>query len=124
MRRSPSSRKKAERRGRVGEVLAALYLRAQFFAIKSTRFKTPVGEIDLVAERGDLTIFVEVKVRASKSQEYEALAAVNKNRISRAANFYLSKNPAIANRSLRFDVIFLAPWSWPRHVMGAFDFLE
>ena len=124
MPRSPSSRKKAERRGRIGEILAALYLRAQFFAIKASRIKTPVGEIDLVAERGRLTVFVEVKVRANKHKEADALAAVNKHRISRAANYYLTKNPHLADRYLRFDVIFLAPWSWPRHVRGAFENLE
>ena len=34
---------------------------------------------------------------------------------------HLAKNPALADKTLRFDVIFLAPWSWPRHVRNAFD---
>ena len=56
-------RLKAERQGRRGETLAALYLQAQLYQIVARRFKTPVGEIDLIAERFGTTVFVEVKAR-------------------------------------------------------------
>lgn len=121
MRRSPSSKITAERWGRTGEILAALYLQAQFFTIRDRRVKTPVGEIDLVAQRGSLTLFVEVKARADRAREAEALAAVNQRRIVKAAHFYLSRHPKLTAQTIRFDVIFLAPWSWPRHVRNAFD---
>lgn len=121
---SRSNRKKAERNGRLGEVLAALFLRLKFYSIRATRVKTPVGEIDLVAARGKTTIFVEVKLRKTAAAEAEALQAVNRRRISRAASYYLARNPQLAGRPLRFDVIFLAPFAWPRHVTGAFEILE
>ena len=121
------SRPKSERRqgaetwGRHGETLAAWYLRLKGYRILATRLKTPVGEIDLIASRWGTTVFVEVKSRRSATQERDALLAVNQHRIVRAAEYYVSRHPSLATRPLRFDVIFLAPRMWPRHVMNAFD---
>lgn len=111
----------AELFGRRGETLAAWYLRLKGYRIVATRVKTPVGEIDLVARRFGLTAFIEVKARQARSEEAVALAAVNTTRISRAAQYYVARHPALAETPLRFDVIFLAPRTWPRHVKGAFD---
>lgn len=126
MPRSPSKPKnrlrlRAERDGRAGEFWAALYLRAQLYRIVATRFRTPVGEIDLIAERFGTTVFVEVKSRAFSAGEAEALEAVNCRRIVRAAQYYLMRHPALAATPLRFDVIFLAPFAWPRHLKNAFS---
>lgn len=127
MRRSNSNpdpshgRKRAERRGRLAETLAAWYLRARFYAIVKQRFKTPGGEIDLIARRGQTLVFVEVKMRRSARMEFDALAGVNQGRIVRAAKFFLAQNPSLAEKTIRFDVIFLAPFNWPHHLEGAFD---
>ncbi|MGV8832714.1 MAG: YraN family protein [Devosia sp.] len=111
----------AYRGGHRAEALAAWFLRLKFYAIIARRYKTPVGEIDLIAERFGTTVFVEVKARTAASSQTEALEAVNQARITRAAAYWLSRNPAKADSDLRFDVIFLAPWRWPRHVINAFD---
>ena len=111
----------AERQGRRGEALAALWLRAQLYRIVERRFKTPVGEIDLIAERFGTTVFVEVKSRGRADGEVEALGKVNQRRLVRAAGYYLTRHPKLAATPLRFDVIFLAPGSLPRHVRGAFE---
>ena len=111
----------AESLGRRGEALAAWYLRLKGYGIVATRVKTPGGEIDLVARRFGVTVFVEVKSRASRGELAMALAAVNAKRIARAAEHYLARNPALAATPLRFDVIFLAPMAWPRHVKNAFQ---
>ena len=126
MRPSPSRpksnfRRFAEGSGRRGEAWAALFLRLQFYRIIAMRVKTPVGEIDLIAQRGGVTVFVEVKSRSFSHQEAEALAAVNRRRIVRAAQLWLTRRPALANTDMRFDVIFLAPFAWPRHIVNAFD---
>lgn len=126
MPRSPSKPKSsarldAERQGRRGEALAALFLQAQFYRIVERRFKCPVGEIDLIAERFGTTVFVEVKARDRAEGVGEALEQVNQQRIVRAAEYYLSRHPKLAATSLRFDVIFLAPRAWPRHLKNAFD---
>lgn len=113
-------KQRAERFGRFGEWAAEALLRAQFFRIRARRFKTPLGEIDLIATRGSLTIFVEVKTRRSGAGRDMALNAVNRRRISRAAKWYLAHHPAAASGAIRFDVIFLAPFARPYHVKGAF----
>jgi putative endonuclease len=123
MRRSNSNpeRRRAERAGRRAETIAAWYLRAKFYAIVKQRYKTPVGEIDIIATRGRTTIFVEVKSRKNPRMEFDALASVNRHRIVQAAKFFLAQNPQLVENSLRFDVIFLAPFIWPHHLRGAFD---
>lgn len=118
---SRSSRLGAELFGRRSESLAAWYLRLKGYRIVASRVKTPVGEIDLIARRFGTTAFVEVKARQHSGEVAVALEAVNTSRISRAAQYYISRHPALAETPLRFDVIFLAPGTWPRHVKGAFD---
>ena len=107
--------------GHRGEALAAWFLRLQFYRIVAQRYKTPVGEIDLIAERFGTTVFVEVKARGQTSGYADALQAVNRPRIVRAAQYWLAKHPAKVETPFRFDVIFLAPRSWPRHLVNAFD---
>ena len=116
-----SFRRFAESAGRRGEFWAALLLRLKFYRILASRVKTPLGEIDLIASRGKLTVFVEVKSRSFSHQETEALYAVNRRRILRAAQYWLIREPKRAEGELRFDVIFLAPFAPPRHLKGAFD---
>jgi putative endonuclease len=113
-------RQLAESFGRRSEWAAAWYLRLKGYRIRDTRVKTPVGEIDLVAERFGVIVFVEVKARARRDSDFDPLYAVNVNRIVRAAQYYLARHPRIAGRDLRFDVILLAPMTWPRHVVDAF----
>ena len=110
-----------EAAGRRGEFLAALFLQMQGYRIIGRRVKTPVGEIDLIARRGDTIAIVEVKARSFSHQETEALLAVNQRRIIRAARFWLTGKTAMASAHIRFDVIFLAPFAWPRHIVNAFD---
>ncbi|MFC3704203.1 YraN family protein [Devosia honganensis] len=121
-RSSPGTERRlaAQRSGGRGEALAALFLQMRFYRIRDRRFKTPVGEIDLVAEKGDAIVFVEVKTRLRPGDEAMALEAVNRARIVRAAQYWLARHPAENGRDFRFDVIFLAPRRWPRHLINAF----
>lgn len=114
-------RQRAEKAGRRAEFWVGIYLRLQGYSITATRVKTPVGEIDLIARRGALTLFVEVKARKNRAAERTALESVNQHRIVRAAFYYLARHPHLSDRDLRFDVIFLAPFAWPRHVRNAFE---
>lgn len=114
-------RQGAEVYGRRGEALAAWFLRLKGYRILETRYKTPIGEIDLIARRFGTTAFIEVKSRRSAALEGEALSVVNTRRIVRAAEYYISRHPRLAQASLRFDVIFLAPRMWPRHMKNAFQ---
>ena len=118
--RSKQSRLAAELFGRRGETLAAWYLRLKGYRILSSRFKTPMGEIDLVSKRFCTLLFVEVKARRSGSVA-DAWLAVNDRRMTRAADYFLARHPRYTGSDMRYDVIFLAPMAWPRHVVNAFD---
>src|SRR3546814_20155523 len=61
-------RRLAEAAGRRGERLAAWWLRLKGWRILDTRVRTPAGEVDLVAKRGNLVAFVEVKMRKSAAE--------------------------------------------------------
>ncbi|WDR07340.1 YraN family protein [Devosia rhodophyticola] len=116
-----NARQKAHRGGHLAEFWAAWFLRLQLYSILETRYKTPVGEVDLVARRGETLVFVEVKARQSSANLASALEAVNTRRISHAAAHYLARHPDSGQLTCRFDVIFLAPGHWPRHVRNAFQ---
>lgn len=116
-----SARIAAYRGGHRGEALAGWFLRLKFYRILARRYKTPLGEIDLIAERLGTVVFVEVKARRHAASELETLDSVNRLRIVRAAQFWLARHPARAQADCRFDVIFLARGQWPRHVINAFD---
>ena len=110
------SRRGRERAGRFAELVAAWALRLRGYRILEQRYATPVGEIDLVARRGDLLLFVEVKHRPRPGVALEALLPRQQQRIARAASFYLQRRPRLAGCAVRFDLVAVAPWRLPRHV--------
>jgi putative endonuclease len=116
-----AERRAAETRGRRAEVLVAWYLRLKGYRVLARRYKTPVGEIDLVVRRGRQIAFVEVKVRGTSDDGLFAVSAAGRRRIARAAQLWLATHPQAAGLNLRFDVVVAAPRRWPRHLTGAFD---
>ena len=108
-------RRGAERRGRHAETLAALWLTLKGYQVLATRVRLPVGEIDLIAQRGQVLAFVEVKQRAKQSDALQAVTARNWERISRAAEVWASTHPQAAQLDWRFDLIAITPYSRPRH---------
>lgn len=115
------SRRRAERRGRVGEHVAALLLTAKFYRIVARRFRASGGEIDLVARRGASLVFVEVKARATIDDALCAIGPRSRRRITDAARAWTQHRPRDGALAMRFDVIAVAPWRWPRHIVGAFE---
>ena len=114
-------RKQAYARGHKGEGLAAFWLILKGHKILQKRCKTPVGEIDLIARKGQTLLFVEVKARADFETGAEAITTRQKQRIIRAAQYYLSGHPEIAQRPMRFDVILHAPPLKLRHIKNAWQ---
>lgn len=113
------SRQSHERAGRLAEAVAAWLLRLKGFRIVARRYATPVGEIDLVAARGSLVVFVEVKQRALLDLAAAATSARQRRRIARAAATFLQRHPALRHACCRFDVVAVAPARWPLHVADA-----
>ncbi|WP_435417609.1 YraN family protein [Parerythrobacter aurantius] len=113
-------RQRAERSGREGERLAALWLRAKGWSILAERLKTPLGEIDLIARRGKLVSFIEVKWRKDRS---ELDHAIDERRLSRvaAATQAVAHDFATNGEDIRIDVILLAPGCFPRHIANAWQ---
>ena len=111
----------AFRRGLSAESRAALLLIAKGYRIVARRWKTPVGEIDIVARRRRDLVFVEVKAREQLDAAAEAVTAHGQQRIVAAAEFWLASHPDDAERFIRFDVILVAPGKMPRHLANAFD---
>jgi putative endonuclease len=114
------SRERAERHGRRGEGFAALWLRLQGWRIVARRVKTPRGEIDLIARRRRTVAFVEVKWRKTAAERDLAIDTYRLRRVAAAVE-------AVAHRFLRagdnprIDVLLLAPGSWPRHIVNAWQ---
>jgi putative endonuclease len=113
-------RLRAYRHGVFAETAAALLLRLKGHRIVARRYKTPVGEIDLVALRGRRLAFVEVKQRRSLDEAGWALPTRARRRIVRAAQYWLSSHPDFAGHDIAFDVVLAAPWAWPRYIANAF----
>lgn len=98
---------------------AELFLLLKGYRVISRRFKTPLGEIDLVAKRGRTLVFVEVKWRETAVEAAEAIHAKNQARVSRAAALYLQQHPQYTDMDTRFDAVVMARGVWPRHIEGA-----
>ena len=113
-------RVRAYRHGLFAETVAALLLRLNGHRIVARRYKTPVGEIDLVALKGKRLAFVEVKGRKTLDEAGWSLPTWARRRIVRAAQYWLAGHPDYAGHDLAFDVVLAAPWTWPRYIENAF----
>lgn len=108
-------RRKAERRGRLAESVAGLWLRLHGWRILAYRQRVPGGEVDLVARRGRIVAFVEVKARASEQAAGMALDRHRLKRVAVAAE-QLAPRFARAGDDIRIDAMFIVPGRLPRHL--------
>jgi putative endonuclease len=115
------ARVEAFRTGLSAESRAAALLIAKGYRILAKRFRTPHGEIDIVARRRNLIVFVEVKARATLDDAAYAVTPRQQARIIAAAQIWLMAHPEHEGYDLRFDAMLVAPRRLPRHLMAAFD---
>lgn len=106
-------------KGLRAEFLAKLYFRLKGYQIVGERFKTPVGEIDLILKKGRRLAFVEVKWRGTAAAAAESIHAKNQSRVKRAATLYLQRYPEYTQYELGFDALVMAPGAWPQHIRNA-----
>ena len=111
----------AFRAGISAESRAAAFLIAKGYRILARRFRTPVGEIDIVARRRNVLVFVEVKARNRIDDAAEAVTDRTKLRIVAAAEYWLSQHPDDVSSEMRFDAVLVAPGKIPRHIPAAFE---
>jgi putative endonuclease len=110
------ARQRAYRLGHLAELRAVWRLRLAGYSILERRYKTRLGEIDIVARRGGVLAFIEVKARGDYDKAGFSLYTRQFGRVARAASLFLAHHPRYAAHSVRFDAILVVGW-WPRHLL-------
>lgn len=129
MRRDAAPPPDRQKIGRDAEDAAARFLQSHDLAILARNFRCRGGELDIIAETRDgVVVIAEVRLRAD-ARYGGAAASVDwrkQRRIQRATHHLLARQPALARRALRFDVLDLAPdgaagyrIEWIRHAFEA-----
>jgi putative endonuclease len=113
----------ARRRGRWAEALCVLSLSLRGWRIIGrgvmTGRGTGAGEIDIVARKGRVLAFIEVKARPSRDEAAAAISPAQRRRLVRAAEAFLARRPHLAGLDVRFDAMLVAPGRWPHHIGDA-----
>lgn len=116
-------RKSAQAYGNFGEALGAWLLKIKGYRIIARQYRTHVGEIDLIARRGGVLAFIEVKARKSAEAAASAIGPRQQDRIVRAARAFLQERPDLSHLDVRFDALLVrpGPWfgNWPSHIVDA-----
>ncbi|WP_431321146.1 YraN family protein [Rhizobium sp. YTU87027] len=119
-RAAAGDRRKALRRGRISEYLAAIYLMLKGYRIVALRYRTKLGEIDIIARKRNLAIFVEVKARRDHMGAINAVSPTAQNRIKAASDLWLARQRDYAVLSQCYDIVAIRPGRLPRHFPNAF----
>lgn len=106
-------RRRRYRSGLNAEMIVAAVYMAFGHSILGRRFKTPVGEIDLIAIKGRRVAFIEVKRRATTEDAEDAITLTMRRRVRRAADLWLARNPRYQGYDVGFDLVFVVPWRFP-----------
>lgn len=110
-------------KGTLGETIAKDYLIENGYRIVEKNYRTKVGEIDLIAEKDNILVFVEVKSRSTTDfgLPYEAVNRKKINRIIKASLVYVKQN-GYGNHQIRYDIIevFLSRDRRINHIENAF----
>ena len=96
---------KARNFGRGAEILCRWRLRLSRYQILETNYRLKTGEIDIIARRGHILVFIEVKARQSLDVAAHAIGRRQKQRIERTAMLYMSNQPELHGHDIRFDVM-------------------
>ncbi len=113
-------KEKTHDRGLMAEGVAEIFLRAKGYKILERRYRTKVGEVDLIALDGDYIVFIEVKNRPTLDEALFSITPRMRGRISDAAMTFLSEHPNYTMRPMRFDVLAVKLPFTIRHMENAF----
>lgn len=100
-----SERRRRYKKGLWAEFAAEIFLMVKGYRVLERRYKTPVGEIDILAAKKRALVAVEVKARGDTQSALYAVTYKNRSRIERALSYYISRHPQWADKDVRFDVI-------------------
>ncbi len=113
-------RRRAQKWGHLSEWIAAASLVLKGYRILSMRYKTKLGEIDIIARKGHLIVMVEVKARPTIEEAFDAVSISSQRRIEAAGDLWLATQKNAHLLSIRYDIIAVRPWTWPTHYENAF----
>ena len=116
----PANRRRAERRGRTAELLAALFMMIKGYRPLAWRLKTSRGEIDLIMKSGRRIVFVEVRTRADIDKGLASVTPFKAQRMVDAAHVWIGRNALDLGADYRFDILVVSAYHWPRHIENAF----
>jgi putative endonuclease len=111
--------KRSWKRGKYAESLSAWILRLKGYGILQRRYRSPVGEIDLIATRGNTLVFVEVKARESVEQAAYAISFAQRERLRKSVQHYLMRYPT--TQQVRFDAMLVGSRSLPIHLKNILE---
>lgn len=106
-------------KGLWAENYAELLLRLKGYGVLERRYKTPFGEIDILARQGKSLVCVEVKCRKDADSALEAVDPYSQKRIVAAAEFYRARQAKYQDYSVRFDVMTVVSYFGVRHHKNA-----
>lgn len=94
-------------KGKFGEIAAARYLREKGYDIIDANYKTHYGELDLVAQKGSIIVFAEVKLRTSErfGSPISAVDYDKQKRIVSTSRYWKLSHPMLGTYTYRYDVI-------------------
>ena len=91
------------------EIIAKLYLSVSGWRVLKWRWKWPFGENDLVAKRGKIISFIELKERRNEQVVINSITAHQWRRISCAADLFMARHGQYPDCSWRFNAIIIVP---------------
>lgn len=107
--------------GRWGEQVALDHLIHQRYRVLATRYRTPYGEIDIVAQHNTTLVFVEVKARRRKNAMALALSPHQYSRAQQAAEHFLAAHADSNLLDTRFDAIMVDQGGVLEHIEGIWE---
>lgn len=108
----------SHKKGVFYENCATIYLQCKGYSLLRKRYKTPVGEIDLLMCRGDTLVGVEIKQRKHQKDVMSAITPFQQRRIQKCLLWASQHFPQFCN--LRIDTVLISPFKWPIHIQNAF----
>lgn len=114
----------ARKRGHLLEYVALIHLMLKGYHILGFRLKTPRGEIDILAQKGQRLAVIEVKSRTTVEAAIESVSAIQQERLWQAGLALQARKPRLAKLDLNIDLYTLVPGQWPRHAINAFEKIE
>lgn len=114
-----SNRRRSHLRGIVAEYLCAGFLILKGYSILKMRYRNYSGEIDIIAVKKKMIIFIEVKARQDKDAALYSVTPAKQEIVSRAASIFIASHTKYTSHSLRFDVMVVTSLAKIYHLKDA-----